>query len=103
MGSVTSLSGFGGCKLEAYGFIIVLKVKLISILASILFNSYSLLYITSVYVCYLYSTFWKVLWQKHHLFILEDKACLFHVFVSAYYEVCTITKYFWCKGLSSKL
>lgn len=46
MGSITSLVGFGGCKLEAYGLnIIVLKVKFISVLTSNPFNSPSFLLI----------------------------------------------------------
>lgn len=52
---ITSLVGFGGCKLEAYGFnVIGLKVKFISTPTSNLFNNPSLLFIISVFfICML--------------------------------------------------
>ena len=54
MGSVTSLAGFGGCKIRASGLIIVLKVNLISIqppicLTAIPFSVFPLC--LSVFIC----------------------------------------------------
>lgn len=99
MGTVTSLSGFGDCKLEAYGLnIIVLKVKLILTPASNLFNSSSLLYMISMSVVICTLILRSFVTKASHFDFRRQG--LSSAFSSAYHEVHTITKCFWVKVTS---